>query len=84
MRPYKGLPILVLWGDYTSASSFRAPCVRACGEFVKPANAAGAKGEMVMLADVRMPGHSHMLMQDHGSLRVAAWLDAWITAHAMP
>lgn len=37
-----------------------------------------------MLADVRMPGHSHMLMQDHGSLRVAAWLDAWITAHAMP
>ncbi len=31
-----------------------------------------------MLADVGMPGASHMLMQDRNSLQVADWLLGWI------
>jgi hypothetical protein len=36
---------------------------------------------MVMLADVGLPGASHMLMQDKHSLKIAAWLADWIDAH---
>jgi pimeloyl-ACP methyl ester carboxylesterase len=84
MTPYKGLPILVLWGDYVNNSPFWAPRVKACGDFVRAASAAGAKAQMVMLADEGMPGQSHMLMQDRNSLQVAQWLDRWIAGHAPP
>ena len=82
MRPYRGLPILVLWGDYTAGSPFWAPRVQACQAFVAAANAAGAKAEAVMLAEHGMPGQSHMLMQDRNSLQLAQWLAQWIAAKA--
>jgi pimeloyl-ACP methyl ester carboxylesterase len=81
MQPYKGLPILVLWGDYVELAPRWAPRLVGCKAFVKAANAAGGKAELVMLADVGMPGASHMLMQDRNSLQVAEWLSGWIAAH---
>jgi pimeloyl-ACP methyl ester carboxylesterase len=81
MKPYANLPILILWGDFTEAAPVWAARVKACGEFVKAANAAGGKAEMVMLADVGMPGNSHMLMQDRTSLKVADWLAGWLDGH---
>jgi len=78
MAPYAGLPILILWGDYVNESSRWAPRLAGCTEFVRAANAAGGKAEQVMLADVGMPGASHMLMQDRNSLQVADWLAGWI------
>jgi hypothetical protein len=36
---------------------------------------------MVMLADVGMPGASHMLMQDRNSLKIGSWLAAWLDQH---
>lgn len=38
MRPYAGLPILVLWGDYAELSSRWAPRLKTCREFVTVAN----------------------------------------------
>lgn len=81
MLPYKNLPILVLWGDYTDMAPVWAARVKACGEFIKAANAAGGKAEMVKLADVGLSGNSHMLMQDRTSLKVAEWLAAWLDRH---
>jgi pimeloyl-ACP methyl ester carboxylesterase len=78
MAPYKGLPILVLWGDYVEKSPRWAPRLTACREFVKAANQAGGKAEMVVLNDVGFPGASHMLMQDKHSLKIGAWLADWI------
>ena len=78
LRPYRGLPILVLWGDYVDQSARWAPRLKGCREFVQAANAAGGKAELVMLADVGMPGASHMLMQDRNSLQVGQWLAGWI------
>jgi pimeloyl-ACP methyl ester carboxylesterase len=78
LQPYVGLPILILWGDFTDAAPVWATRVKACGEFVRAANAAGGKADMVMLSDVGMPGNSHMLMQDRTSLKVADWLAGWL------
>lgn len=78
LRPYAGLPILVLWGDYVEQSPRWAPRLKLCREFVEAANRAGAKAEMVMLGDVGFPGASHMLMQDRHSLGIGNWLANWI------
>jgi pimeloyl-ACP methyl ester carboxylesterase len=78
MTPYLGMPILVLWGDNVQASTRWAPRFKLCGEFVQAVNRAGGKAEMVSLADVGLPGASHMLMQDKHSLKIGAWLADWI------
>jgi len=81
MTPYKGLPILVLWGDYVPLSPRWAPRLKTCGDFIAAANLAGAKAEMVMLNDVGLPGASHMLMQDKHSIAIGNWLAGWIDKH---
>jgi len=81
MRPFAGMPILVLWGDYVDQSPRWAPRLKLCRDFVEAANKAGAKAEMVMLADVGFPGASHMLMQDRHSLKIGEWLAGWLDRH---
>jgi pimeloyl-ACP methyl ester carboxylesterase len=81
LRPYAGLPILVLWGDYVELSPRWAPRLKLCREFVDAANRAGARAELVMLKDVGFPGASHMLMQDHHSIAIGNWLAGWIDRH---
>lgn len=81
LTPYKGLPILVLFGDYVDLSPRWAPRLKMCREFVAAANAAGGKAELLVLPDMGIRGNSHMLMQDNNSLRIAALLAAWIERH---
>lgn len=81
MKPFAGMPILVLWGDFVPLSPRWAPRLKMCRDFVDAANRAGARAEMVMLADVGMPGATHMLMQDKHSLKIGAWLAGWIDGH---
>ena len=81
MKPYAGLPILVLWGDFVPLSPRWAPRLKSCGDFVAAANKAGARAEMVVLNDVGLPGATHMLMQDRHSLKIGAWLAGWIDGH---
>ena len=77
-KPYEGLPILVLWGDFVDKSPRWAPRLKACREFAEAANKAGGKVENVVLNDVGLPGASHMLMLDKHSLEIGAWLSGWI------
>jgi pimeloyl-ACP methyl ester carboxylesterase len=81
MKPFKGMPILVLFGDYVDKSTRWAPRLKLCRDFVQAANAAGGKAELILLPDVGMHGNSHMLMQDKNSLAIADWLDGWIHHH---
>ena len=81
MKPYAGLPILVLWGDFVEQSARWAPRLAACRTFVAAANAAGGKAEMIVLPDQGIHGNSHMLMQDDNSLEIAGLLDWWIEGH---
>ncbi len=84
MKPFKGLPILVLFGDYVSQSARWSPRVTLCREFVKAANAAGGRAEVTLLPEVGIHGNSHMLMQDKNSLTVADWLVRWVNQHVGP
>lgn len=81
MSIYKGMPILVLWGDYVDQHERWAGRLKACREFASAANKAGAKAEVVVLNDVGLPGASHMLMQDKHSLKIGAWLADWLDRH---
>ena len=81
MTPYKGLPILVLFGDYVDQSPRWAPRLALCRQFVAAANAAGGKAELVLLPDVGIHGNSHMMMQDRNSHQVADWVAYWIERH---
>ena len=78
MRPYAGMPILVLFGDYVDQSARWAPRLKGCREFAQAATRAGAHAEVLSLPDVGFRGNSHMLMQDKNNLQVADWLLAWI------
>ena len=84
LKPYAGLPILVLFGDYVDRSPRWAPRLRACREFVEAANAAGGKAELVLLPEIGIRGNSHMLMQDRNSLEIADWLVGWIGKNVGP
>ena len=84
LAPYKGLPILVLFGDYVAEFPRWAPRLVNCRAFVAAANAAGGKAELLVLPDIGIMGNSHMLMQDDNSLDIAdlllAWIDKTVTA----
>lgn len=78
LRPYLGMPILILWGDYVELSSRWSPRLKACREFAEAAKKAGGRVESVVLPEIGIKGNSHMLMQDDNSLEIADWLFAWI------
>ena len=83
LTPYKGLPILVLWGDYVGEFPRWAPRLENCRAFVAAANQAGGKADMIVLPEMGIKGNSHMLMQDDNSLDIAdillGWLDKNVT-----
>jgi hypothetical protein len=81
LTPYKGLPILVLWGDYVDLSPRWAPRLKMCRAFVAAVNAVGGKAELLVLPEAGIHGNSHMLMQDKNSLQIAGLLAAWIEKH---
>ena len=81
LKPYAGLPILVLFADYVDQSPRWAPRLVACRAFVAAANAAGGKAELMMLPEMGIRGNSHMPMQDNNSLEIAALLDRWMEEH---
>ena len=83
MAPYRGLPILVLWGDHVSEFPRWAPRLAGCRDFVAAANAAsaqagGGKAEMMVLPDLGIHGNSHMLMLDKNNLQIADLLADWV------
>jgi hypothetical protein len=78
MKPYAGLPILVLFGDYVDEFPRWAPRLKNCRDFIAAANAAGGKAELLVLPEIGIKGNTHMLMQDDNSLDIADILLGWI------
>jgi hypothetical protein len=81
LKPYAGLPILVLFGDYVDQFPRWAPRLANCRAFIAAANAAGGKAEILVLPEIGIMGNTHMLMQDDNSLDIADMLLAWIGKH---
>jgi hypothetical protein len=80
LKPYVGLPILVLFGDYVDEFPRWAPRLANCRAF---ANAAGGKAEVLVLPEIGIKGNRHMLMQDNNSLDIADILLDWIGKNAI-
>jgi hypothetical protein len=78
MTPYKGVPILVLFGDYTAGSPVWGPIVKSCRDYVAALRTAGGRADLVVLPEIGVTGNSHMLMQDMNNLEVAELLLSWI------
>jgi pimeloyl-ACP methyl ester carboxylesterase len=84
MAPYRGLPILVLWGDYVELAPRWTPRLKGCRDFAAAANAAGGRVEVAVLPEMGIRGNSHMLMQDDNSLEIADWLVGWLAKAVGP
>ena len=82
LKPYVGLPILILFGDYVEEFPRWAPRLANCRAFATAANAAGGKAELLVLPDIGIKGNTHMLMQDDNSLDIADILLDWIGKNA--
>ena len=81
MAPYKGIPILVLFGDYVEQFPRWAPRLKNCRAFVEKANAAGGRATLIVLPERGIHGNSHMLMQDRNNLQIADMLLDWMKSN---
>ena len=81
MAALKGIPVMVLFGDFVGKSEVWSKRLSGCKDFAAAAKTAGVEVEVVELPSVGIHGNSHMLMQDKNSLQVADWLVGWLTAH---
>lgn len=84
LKPYLGLPIMVLWGDYVDTSPRWAPRLKACREFAAAVRQAGGRADLVVLPEIGISGNSHMLMQDDNSLALAQYLWDWLDRAVPP
>lgn len=82
LKPYAGLPILVLFGDYVEEFPRWAPRLANCRAFAEAANAAGGKAKVLVLPEIGIKGNSHMLMQDNNNLDIADIVLDWIDKSA--
>jgi pimeloyl-ACP methyl ester carboxylesterase len=81
LAPYKGVPILVLFGDHVEESPRWAPRLVNCRAFIAAAKAAGVMAELLLLPDMGIKGNTHLLMQDDNNLDIADILSDWIGKH---
>ncbi len=81
LKPYVGIPTLVLFGDYVDQSPRWAPRLKQCREYAEAMKKLGGKTALVVLPEIGIKGNSHMLMQDRNSLELAAWLVAWLNSN---
>lgn len=78
LKPYLGIPILIVFGDYVEQSTRWGPRLKACRAFAEAVAAAKGNAHLIALPDIGIRGNSHMLMQDKNNLLIADRLIAWL------
>jgi hypothetical protein len=78
LTPYKGTPILVLFGDYIGESPGWGHILQGCRDYVDAMKVVGGRADLLVLPETGIKGNSHMLMQDSNSLQIAGLLVDWI------
>jgi pimeloyl-ACP methyl ester carboxylesterase len=79
----RGVPHLVVWGDYLDRVPFWTNLVRANERWREAVTAAGGQVEWLDLPRAGVRGNSHMLMMDQNSDEVAQLIHAWIGKHGL-
>jgi pimeloyl-ACP methyl ester carboxylesterase len=79
----KGVPILMLYGDFIEQDS-RWPTIRKRGaDFAQLVRDAGGSVDFVNLPEVGIKGNSHMVMMDKNSDSVAALFQKWLASKGL-
>lgn len=74
---WRRVPLLSVWGDYITPElwgEMRDQCTRAVAGIAS----AGGHATLLKLPEAGLPGHGHMMMQDHDNLAIADQLIAWL------
>jgi pimeloyl-ACP methyl ester carboxylesterase len=75
------VPLLAVFGDYTSGDALWAPAVASCRSTADRIRAAGGTARNLVLPDVGIFGNSHMLMLDKNSDQIADIIVDWLTTN---
>ncbi|MGH1574934.1 alpha/beta fold hydrolase [Methylobacterium sp. P31] len=74
----RGVPHLVLWGDYLDRVPFWMPLLKANAAWRDAVNGAGGHVEWLELPKAGLHGNTHMLMMDQNSDAVAERVADWL------
>ena len=79
----KGIPVLMVFGDYIDQDS-RWPKIRQADvSFGDAVRAAGGSVDVVNLPDAGIKGNSHMLMMDKNNGEVAELIQKWLAGKGL-
>jgi pimeloyl-ACP methyl ester carboxylesterase len=79
----KGIPTLVLFGDYIEQDSRWPKIKQNVVKFLDAVKSAGGQPEVVDLPKLGIKGNSHMLMMDKNNLDVADVIQAWLAKQGL-
>jgi pimeloyl-ACP methyl ester carboxylesterase len=74
----RGVPHLVVWGDYIGQSEFWQRLVPASRRYAEALRAEGGIADWWELPKMGVAGNSHMLMMDRNSEQIAQMLQTWM------
>lgn len=78
MAAIKGIPHLIVWGDYLDKSAFWQKLTMASEKYRTALSAAGGAVTLLRLPEAGLKGNTHMLMMDRNSDEVAKLVNDWI------
>lgn len=79
----KGIPMLIIWGDYIDTQEVWVRQQPASVNFAKDLNARGGKVDWIDLPKVGIKGNDHMIMMDDNSDQVAALIQDWLKKNGL-
>ena len=74
----KGVPHLIVWGDYIGQSAVWQRFVPASQRYVDALRAEGGVADWWELPKLGVTGNGHMLMMDRNSDQIAAMIQKWM------
>jgi len=79
----KGIPVLMLFGDYVDQHPRWATFKRIDTEYGNAIKAAGGTVDWINLPDIGIKGNGHMLMQDKNNKQVAEVIQKWLVSKGL-
>ena len=76
--PLDRLPLLAVFGDYVEQSAAWRDLDAKAQRSLEAWRSAGGDAQVLRLGQHGLPGHSHMMMMDEGSGRIATLIVEWL------
>ncbi len=79
----KGIPFLVVWGDFIDQSAYWTQKVPPIRQFTDALAAHGGRVDWVDLPKIGIKGNTHMLMMDKNSEEIATLVQKWMISQGL-